>query len=390
MIPPDVLSDLFTYLSLLDLMECSGVCLSWRDSALHEIFRRTNQSLSDMIRKHKNLNKSILLKTISKTNKKFSAKALFQKISFDSALISGNTSKLTFASDFDMYPSLCVSMRWYTFPINLKPKDLTEYRWCLTTPLFSQKQKEKQKEKGKNKRNTPRQFCVSRGSRFHIPWSDRAAPVIVDKLISIYNIGTTVIAVWNDYRTVAFIVHSQPLSLRLLADCFHLKLPKKIISQSERLDSFGITAQLTLRNFKRVFVHEVFNNLFYEEDNVLRGWDKLVLQNISLEKGFSLLWKSDYFKGKIPGCCIVELVLKHSKTFTPDNLWDVSKYSLSQLCKLEPLPDEYKDKMPFDYSPDSSFVFKASNKLLSIEIILCFDEFKDELIFHDMSISIAK
>jgi hypothetical protein len=201
---------------------------------------------------------------------------------------------------------------------------------------------------------------VSRGAALPVTWSDNLTPLIVDKLISLYQLGTTVVAVWNDYKTVAFVVHSQPLSLRFISDSFYLNIPKKTVTLFEELDSFGITALLALRNFKRVFVNEVFTNLFHENDNVLRGWDKLVLQSITLEKQFALLWKTDYFKGKILGCCVVELVLKHSKTFTPDNLWDVSRYSLSQLCKLEPLPDEYNDKIPFKYSPDSSFIFRAA------------------------------
>jgi len=378
MLSDDVLSEVFRHLHLSDILECSGLCHRWRNIALHEIFRRTNQPSTAIISKHKHLNKSNLLRIVSRSNKKFSLKSLFQKIRFSAALIPGDCSGQTFCSDFDLYPSVSVSMRWYSFPINLKPGDLEEYRWCLTTPLLSPREL------------PPRQYTVSRGSQFSVTSPHSLTPVVVDKLITLYNTGTTVLAVWNDFKTVAFLVHTQPLSLRFLADSFYLKLPEKTIRQHAELDNFGITALLTLRNFKRVFVHEVFSNLFYESDNVIRGWDKVVLQSISLNKEFSLLWRSDYFKGRIQGCCIVELVLKHSKTFTSDNLWDVSKYFLSQLCKLEPLPDEYRDKIPFNFSPDSSFIFRASNQLLSLEIILCFDSERDELIFHDMNISIQK
>lgn len=373
MVSSDILSHILPNLLLPDLIECCRVSKCWRDVAHQEIFIRTHQKLGDIVAKHKSSNRSLIEKLFWMNRKNLSVAQLFKRVKI-SALLSGSN-KHVFADDVDLYPSLFLSLRWISLPVEaLELDNLKTLTWRFTTPVFN--------SESKNKTYSPRFGTVSCGKPVLLAGGlpKDIKPVVVDRLISLYNVGNTVVALWNDISTVAFLVHSVSLTAQLFAGSLHLRNPPidKACKKALELDSFGITAVVTMRNFKKILVHEIFSNLFYNEgENEISGIDESILYNLTLEKDFCLLWKTENFKGKIPHCLIVEVTLKHSKFYKPDNLWDVSKFSVSKLCNLEPISEQFYNKLSLDFAPDDCYLLKCCNEFLSVNIILSFCVLRD-------------
>ena len=372
MLSSDILTHILPNLLLSDLIECCRVSKCWRELTHQEVLIRTHQKLTTLVAKHKSNNKLLLEKLMWTNRKNFSVAQFFRKIKF-SALLSNN-GQPSFANDVDLYPSLFISFRWIALPGEAPDlANLKSITWCLTTPIFN--------AENKNKKYIPRLGTVSCGKSIPLVNGSLKGikPVVADRLISLYNVENSVIALWNDISTVAFVVHSVALTAKLFAESLYLRNPSisKACRQALELDNFGITALITLRNFKKVFVHEIFSGLFYEEDNLIAGIDESVLLNLTLDKDFSLLWKTENFKGKIAHCLIVDVTLKVNKFYKPDNLWDVSKFSLSKLCDLQPISEEFYDKISIDFAADDCYLLKCCNSFLSVEIILSYCDQRD-------------
>lgn len=368
MLPVDLLFKVFQSLLIPDLLECSGVSRCWKDVVEREIVRRTrHKSLLSLINKQKKQRKSDFVKLIIKGKLGLSLNSFFNQSKFSAVL--KNINGCEFSHDFDLYPSLIASIRWLNIPENTTMSELKDFKWQITTPILSSEFRKGYK---------PRNLTVLRGKEITLLSGslEKSKPVIKDNIISLYSFNSTVVALWNDTHTVAFVVHSIPLSIKFLSTNLFIKIPQKTVTLSMELQEFSITALLTLRNFKKVFVHEMFNKLFFEADGVLQGFDEHAIHNIRLHKDCAMLWKTDNFKGKIPDCLIVDLTLKHNRGFKHDNPWDMTNYSLSKLCVLEPIPsNSYNDS--FSFGSDDSFHLKAENELLFLEIILGFCHDKD-------------